>query len=670
MVSLFVVGLLFSFALNGKTGWAQSLNTAPLPKVKPVEDMSPSIAEAFLNNIGVKPDLPPVPSSKPMQDRSDEQGYMVLASLTPPSKPIASKSDVTAGSDTQSLKFFGKKDNAVFTDKQRAIYKEIFDLQKADKFSEADKKIKKLTNDILVGHVLAERYLESDKYISSYKELTTWLKRYSDHPQAKRVYALMLRKKPDSAQVAIDKPKVKSLLSGSLGTSSNQHKSYKSTKNRNTVQQDAVRSLSYKINSHVRNYEPTQALLLLGADKSALYLDDVEYDEYRAQIAAGYLYAGKYKEAMALSRDAWKRSGQYVPLSGWIYGLTLWKDKKYKKAAESFETVASSPYSSGWMVSAASYWTARSFKKTRKKSEAKKYLELSAYYNHTFYGVIAAYELDKKASYNWELPSFNKDAKRLITKTNSGHRAIALLEIGLNDLAERELLVFNKGISRAYKKALIALASEYKLPALQMRLGSLYAQGDGDLYDGALYPWAPWQPEGGYRVDKALVHAFVRQESRFNANAENPSGATGLMQLMPRTASYIAGHKRYETNSGRENLKQPTVNLSLGQDYIAHLLQHKVVQGDLLSLAVAYNAGPGKLSRWKKERSDIDDPLLFIETIPVAETRAFVERVLANYWIYKTKAGERSPSLKAVSKGEWALYAGEILPRTTTVASR
>src|SRR3546814_6617268 len=107
-----------------------------------------------------------------------------------------------------------------------------------------------------------------------------------------------------------------------------------------------------------------------------------------------------------------------------------------------------------------------------------------------------------------------------------------------------------------------------------------------DLVDAALYPIPPWQPASGFTVDRALIYAMMRQESGFNPRALSPDGARGLMQLMPRTASYIAGDRRY--HGKRENeLYDPSLNLELGQRYIAYLLVHDRVQGDLFRLATA-----------------------------------------------------------------------------------
>ena len=87
------------------------------------------------------------------------------------------------------------------------------------------------------------------------------------------------------------------------------------------------------------------------------------------------------------------------------------------------------------------------------------------------------------------------------------------------------------------------------------------------------------------------------------------------------------------------------------------LLKNSTVDNNLFKLAVAYNAGPGKLARFQQaDAGDVDDPLLFIESFPVAETRIFVERVLTNYWIYRLKFGQTTSSLDDVVQGDWPVY--------------
>lgn len=544
-----------------------------------------------------------------------------------------------------------------FSDKQARLYREIFDLQRQGDIKAANKRFAGLNNSILMGHVLAERYLHPTAYKASYKELAAWMERYADHPQAIEIYKLAQSRKVLASKKKLKKPVVYKKIAGNLSNASKIGKPYKSTKKRSSQEDSRIRKLSNDIRRHIERREPTLALNILSNDYAVQFIDDVEYDRLRAQIAAGYLYAGKLDEANRLAEASLKRSGIHTPQAGWVKGLVYWQKADYKKSAQAFEAAATSPYSSGWMVSAAAYWTSRAHMRVGNTKLVHKWLSLSATYPRTFYGLIAMRAMGGEVAFNWSLPSLTREHVKYIEGTKNGMRALALIKAGQNNLAELELQHISPGRSIAKQEALLAYASHYQLPALSLRLANAYKNPKGGLYDAALYPVASWMPREGYRIDKALIHAIIRQESRFHVSATNPSGATGLMQLMPTTANYVSGQNIYQHSQGQHQLKIPDLNLEIGQSYVEKLLNHRAVGNDLLSLAIAYNAGPGNLSKWKSERAHMEDPLLFIETIPFNETRAFVERVLSNYWIYRMRMNQKTPSLDDVAKGKWARYA-------------
>jgi soluble lytic murein transglycosylase-like protein len=174
--------------------------------------------------------------------------------------------------------------------------------------------------------------------------------------------------------------------------------------------------------------------------------------------------------------------------------------------------------------------------------------------------------------------------------------------------------------------------------------------------DAALYPIPGWQPNGGYHVDRAMIYALMRQESAFNPEATSPVGARGLMQLMPATAAFISGDKSL-AHKGRNELYDPTLNITLGQRYVGHLLADKGIMNDMIVMTAAYNGGPGNVAKWQRNVDYKDDPLLYVATLPARETRMFIERVFANLWIYRARLGQPSPELIALSEGKWPLYA-------------
>jgi soluble lytic murein transglycosylase-like protein len=99
------------------------------------------------------------------------------------------------------------------------------------------------------------------------------------------------------------------------------------------------------------------------------------------------------------------------------------------------------------------------------------------------------------------------------------------------------------------------------------------------------------------------------------------------------------------------------VNLSLGQRYLNFLAATDIVAGDKLRLLASYNTGPGAFSRWGTAIRDQGDPLLFLEAIPIDETRSFVPRVLAHTWLYANRLGLPTPSLDELAAGAWPRYA-------------
>lgn len=587
----------------------------------------------------------PLPPKKPNQSKTN----IILASNVD-----YNKESKTVGSGRLDKLFSGKN----FSDKQAKLYREIFALQSKGKMQAADDKIKKLNNKILMGHVMADRYLHPTAYRASYIELKNWMSQYADHPQASRIHKLALLRKADNTG-ELQSPKQQNKIRGNLGAVSKRGKIYKSTIDRRGNQEKKVNAFKKDIRRHLARNEPTMALNILSTDYKVKFLDDVEQDRLRAEIAAGYLFVNKLDQALSLANKSVSRSGDKVPLAGWVKGLVQWQKGSYARSARAFEIAAKSPYSSGWMVSAAGYWASRAHMRNGNVTQVSKWLDLASTYPRTFYGLIAIRALGHKSDFDWDVPTLTRAHVKQIEQTKYGRRATALIKSGQISLAEVELRNVNIKNSVEGKEALMAYASYFKLPALSMQLGNAIKNKKGGLYDTALYPDTSWVPKTGYKIDRALIHAIVRQESRFRVNAQNPSGATGLMQLMPTTANYISGEDIYHQAGGQHKLKDPSVNLELGQNYIKGLLNNRAVGQDLLSLAIAYNAGPGNLAKWKRERAHMKDPLLFIETIPFNETRAFVERVLSNYWIYRIKFNQDTPSLDAVAEGKWARYAAQ-----------
>lgn len=542
-------------------------------------------------------------------------------------------------------------------------YAHIFALQDVGAFKKANADIRKLDDHRLMGHVLYQRYT-GKSYKSTYKELADWMAAYADHPGAQKIYDLAKKRKPGKGAASLAVPRPGTGMTGYHDYDSGQlAQPYMEDQKYSPRERDIMRAIKGNLAEN-----PAAARNRLENPETRSVFNNTKYDALQARVAESHFYNNKVKEAYALAAASSDRSGKEIPHAGWIAGLAAWKEGRYEEAAKHFERTATSPRASAWTASAGAYWTARSYLRDRQPQKVSFWLQKAAEYPRSFYGIIAVKALGlEQTRFNWEVPELTDKLAQALAAIPAGKRAVALMDADNSEGAERELRQINPGSDLVLQEAMMALAHLAGVPSYEMRLGSGLQDPEGKLYDAALYPEAPWHPKGGYQVDKALVYAFIRQESRFDADVSNKgSGAVGLMQLLPSTARNMAQVSR--ANFDKAQLLDPAVNIRLGQKYLLTLLKDDDVQGNLFKLAVAYNAGPGKLARWEKAISYEDDPLLFIESIPVAETRLFVERVLTNYWIYRLKYNQNTDSLERVASGEWPVYVSEDIRHGTKSA--
>ncbi len=144
-----------------------------------------------------------------------------------------------------------------------------------------------------------------------------------------------------------------------------------------------------------------------------------------------------------------------------------------------------------------------------------------------------------------------------------------------------------------------------------------------------------------------LLFAISRQESAFAAGVTSPAGARGLMQLMPATAKQVAKRHNIRYKS-RQQLFDPEKNISLGSLYFKDLMQ-RFADNRILSIA-SYNAGPHRVSRWRKKTAGKLPYDAWIETIPYRETRQYVQNVLAYTLIFAHHLKRDQPLLSPAEK--------------------
>jgi soluble lytic murein transglycosylase len=258
-----------------------------------------------------------------------------------------------------------------------------------------------------------------------------------------------------------------------------------------------------------------------------------------------------------------------------------------------------------------------------------------------YYSVLATEELGGAAS----IPLPHHEPAEAEVDVARQHpelaRALELYRLGLRTEATREWMF---AVRHMGDRRLLAAAELARRAAVFDR--AIGTAGRTELlHDYRVRYLAPFRDvfreyAGAYGLEEAWVLGLVRQESRFIPEARSSAGATGLMQLLPQTARWVAqriGYKNYTL----KRVVEVETNVTLGARYLQHMLERT---GHPVLASTAYNAGPGRALRWQPAQ-----PLegaIFIESIPFDETREYVKRVMANTVHYALLLEGRSAPLK------------------------
>jgi soluble lytic murein transglycosylase-like protein len=501
----------------------------------------------------------------------------------------------------------------------------------------------------------------SPYYTTKFSEARDWLAKYSDQPGAQDIYKLGLRK---GAKKDLRKPMGEAAraqyFSDDFKTSYQmiQH-SYKhlSKKERGDV------SYMLKIfNRRLRQGYTKNAREILENPQSKRLFARKDYLRMQAYLAFAYFLNNEDDMAILWAGEPSKEINFY--LANWTLGLVHWREGEYAAARDYFKNVAFTKQIPTDVVAAAAYWAWRANERITDAGErdyGEVFLETAANYPKTFYGILAAKKLGRNLEISWEEPRLTLQSTREIISWQGGVRSLALLQLDMKTeaAAELRLLLGTAGVSSPdLVGAVLAVAELANMPHLSINVANYIKEyADANTFASCTYPILDVELEGGWKVDRALVNAVIRQESRFNPMAKSGSGARGLMQIMPATASFIMRDSSFRKKR-ISRLFELETNLQIGQTYIEYLLASPEVSGNLFKFLLAYNAGPGNLRRQAgKIRNPEGDPLFFIESISIKETRLYIKRVMANFWIYRHRMGHDSESLEQLAGDEWPIYA-------------
>ncbi len=430
---------------------------------------------------------------------------------------------------------------------------------------------------------------------------------------------------------------------------------------------------------------------VIRGNKNALKLLDAVPKE---QQSAGYLFARirylrrqeHFQEAAALMLKAPREAAALVdPDEWWIERRALSRelldlddpDMAYRIAAahsaESPARAADAEFHAGWYAlralgnagaaadhfakvaaiaegpisnARAYYWMGRAAEAgeddkpgDRPSDRARDYFERAAGFGTTFYGQLATAKLGRDVlKADTPAPSLEDrqtfrmrpvvKAIRRLQDTNHGWRAAALYRALAEELSSPGELALLAAMAErrgdhttALRVGKIAAGRGIDIGALSHPLGAI--PGEVVLASGS----------------KALAYAVARQETEFNGSAVSPAGARGLLQLMPGTAREMA--RKNGIPYSRDRLTQDIAyNTTLGSAYLDEQLGR--FNGSYVLTFAGYNAGPRRASQWMARYGDprgqsVEAIVDWIERIPFAETRNYVQRVMENFQVYKMR---------------------------------
>ncbi len=312
----------------------------------------------------------------------------------------------------------------------------------------------------------------------------------------------------------------------------------------------------------------------------------------------------------------------------------------------------------------AGYWSARDSERAGKINEACALYDALVYrYNSNWYGYLASQRLASlKAVGKCKTPSnFPKDSidgkavKNLKTDTVAPETSTAkeqerfgkaeqLATVGLFDWGIEELNTaaktasnspkVNLAVAKLYRlkedntSALLALARSY--PDYAQMFPEEMGKEEWDIF----YPLNYWDQIKSWaktrNLDAYQVAGFIRQETVFSPRAKSNANAYGLMQLLIPTARTLAKKYGNESPISVETLYQPALNIELGTAYIRDMYDKF---GRVEYVAIAYNAGPGRVPQWQSTLPfEMDE---FVEAIPFKETKGYVQGIIRNSAQYR-----------------------------------
>ncbi|WP_151635398.1 lytic transglycosylase domain-containing protein [Noviherbaspirillum aerium] len=290
------------------------------------------------------------------------------------------------------------------------------------------------------------------------------------------------------------------------------------------------------------------------------------------------------------------------------------------------------------------YWLARAYRAEGKTEEAQKLFE-SITDKNDFYGQLALEELGQKINIPPRAQAVTAEEVAPMASNAGFQRALKFFDLNMRFEGYRE---WNWELRKMNDRQHLAAAEFARQKNVLDRMvnTSDRTRSEFDFTQRFPSPYRDVMRASTERLglDMAWVYGLIRQESRFILNARSHVGASGLMQLMPATAQYVARKIGLEGFTPSQ-VNDINTNITLGTNYLNMVLND--LEGSQAMATAAYNAGPGRPRAWRSTLQRQVEGAVFAESIPFNETRDYVKKVLSNATYYAALFEGKPQSLKA-----------------------
>lgn len=526
-------------------------------------------------------------------------------------------------------------------DADRAYYRDLFAAIDAQDWAKAQAMLSTRSDGLLTPIATAEFYTAANSPKVTLEQIQAWMDKGRRLPEAAQLGRLALTR---GATTLPDLPQEQTFYARGSAP--------RRVRPRSVDDGTMPADVRQAILDRITNDDPDGARALL--DGVDALLSPEARAEWRYRVAWSYYLGNRDPQALAMAQTVEDGAGPWVAEGEWTAGLAAWRMGDCATAGTWFERAGAST-SNAELRSAAYYWASRAALRCRQPERSSGLLRTAAATDETLYGMLALQQLGRKMPDLIEQADFTEADWKRLKDSDNVRVAVALKEIGRDDLAGQVLVHEAKIGDPKDFAALSRLARELGLPQTQLYFA--YNAPTGATPDPASrYPAPKWAPVNGWQVDPALAFAHTLQESAFRGQAVSPARAQGLMQITPITVRELA--PRIGLSASSVNIFDPATNLAFGQQNLQMLRDSAATQGELPKIMAAYNAGLTPVTRWNTQVNDQGDPLLYMESIPYWETRAYVATVMRNYWMYERQAKADSPSRVALAENAWPMFPG------------